>query len=163
MHLCAEKRLQEQKEMKELVEQVMEGHKNVKQVKAKIQEYKQQIGIYIARKKWELMLNIPKLLHFSFSGPITIFTDEKVKLRERSRLYIPMNVSMWVQESAGNRQIRNSKLMVMGITLHLNRRNTSLIFATSQFPSQLKVAHIDDSTFLSNADFSACVSPYLYS
>lgn len=47
MHLYAEKRLQEQKEMKELVEQVMEGHKNVKQVKTKIQEYKQQIGIYI--------------------------------------------------------------------------------------------------------------------
>lgn len=50
MHLYAEKRLQEQKEVKELVEQVMEGHKNVKQVKAKIQEYKQQIGMYIARK-----------------------------------------------------------------------------------------------------------------
>ncbi|NXU62015.1 CFA99 protein, partial [Horornis vulcanius] len=50
MDLYAEKHLQEQKEMKELVEQVMEGHKNVKQVKAKIQEYKQQIGIYIARK-----------------------------------------------------------------------------------------------------------------
>lgn len=47
MHLYAEKRLQEQKEMKELVEQVMEGHKNVKQVKAKIQKYKQQIGIFI--------------------------------------------------------------------------------------------------------------------
>ncbi|KAF4796510.1 cilia and flagella associated protein 99 [Turdus rufiventris] len=50
MHLYAEKRLQEQKEVKELVEQVLEGHKNVKQVKAKIQEYKQQIGIYIDRK-----------------------------------------------------------------------------------------------------------------
>ncbi|RMC14410.1 hypothetical protein DUI87_09506 [Hirundo rustica rustica] len=50
MHLYAEKRLQEQKEMKELVEQVMEGHKNVKQVKAKVQAYKQQIGTYIARK-----------------------------------------------------------------------------------------------------------------
>lgn len=50
MHLYAEKRLQEQKEVKELVEQVLEGHKNVKQVKAKIQEYKQQIGICIDRK-----------------------------------------------------------------------------------------------------------------
>lgn len=48
MNLYAEKRLQEQKEMKEVVEQVMEGHKNVKQVKAKIQEYKQQIGNYIS-------------------------------------------------------------------------------------------------------------------
>ncbi|KAJ7419024.1 cilia- and flagella-associated protein 99 [Willisornis vidua] len=43
MHQHAEKRLQEQKEMKELAEQVMEGHKNVKQVKTKLQEYKQQI------------------------------------------------------------------------------------------------------------------------
>lgn len=66
MHLCAEKRLQEQKEMKELVEQVMEGHKNVKQVKAKIQEYKQQIGIYIARKKMRADAKYPQTTSFFF-------------------------------------------------------------------------------------------------
>ncbi|XP_063013575.1 cilia- and flagella-associated protein 99 [Melospiza melodia melodia] len=55
MHLCAEKRLQEQKEMKELVEQVMEGHKNVKQVKEKIQEYKQQIVQQVCEESGELL------------------------------------------------------------------------------------------------------------
>ncbi|NXQ41702.1 CFA99 protein, partial [Catharus fuscescens] len=54
MHLYAEKRLQEQKEVKELVEQVMEGHKNVKQVKAKIQEYKQQIVQQVCEESGEL-------------------------------------------------------------------------------------------------------------
>ncbi|NXH94517.1 CFA99 protein, partial [Pachycephala philippinensis] len=55
MHLYAEKRLQEQKEMKELVEQVTEGHKNVKQVKAKIQEYKQQIVQQVCEESEELL------------------------------------------------------------------------------------------------------------
>ncbi|NWT96864.1 CFA99 protein, partial [Urocynchramus pylzowi] len=55
MNLYAEKRLQEQKEMKELVEQVMEGHKNVKQVKAKIQEYKQQIVQQVCEESEELL------------------------------------------------------------------------------------------------------------
>ncbi|XP_068044605.1 cilia- and flagella-associated protein 99 isoform X1 [Anomalospiza imberbis] len=55
MHLYAEKCLQEQKEMKELVEQVMEGHKNVKQVKAKIQEYKQQIVQQVCEESGELL------------------------------------------------------------------------------------------------------------
>ncbi|NXQ32242.1 CFA99 protein, partial [Alaudala cheleensis] len=55
MNLYAEKCLQEQKEMKELVEQVMEGHKNVKQVKAKIQEYKQQIVQQVCEESEELL------------------------------------------------------------------------------------------------------------
>ncbi|NWX28270.1 CFA99 protein, partial [Notiomystis cincta] len=55
MHLYAEKRLQEQKEMKELVEQVVEGHKNVKQVKAKIQEYKHQIVQQVCEESEELL------------------------------------------------------------------------------------------------------------
>ncbi|NXM80650.1 CFA99 protein, partial [Oenanthe oenanthe] len=55
MHLYAEKRLQEQKEMKELVEQVMEGHKNVKQAKEKIQEYKQQIVQQVCEESEELL------------------------------------------------------------------------------------------------------------
>ncbi|NXR41927.1 CFA99 protein, partial [Zosterops hypoxanthus] len=55
MHLYAEKRLQEQKEIKELVEQVMEGHKNVKQAKAKIQEYKQQIVQQVCEESGELL------------------------------------------------------------------------------------------------------------
>ncbi|NXD20689.1 CFA99 protein, partial [Spelaeornis formosus] len=55
MNLCAEKHLQEQKEMKELVEQVMEGHKNVKQAKAKIQEHKQQIVQQVCEESGELL------------------------------------------------------------------------------------------------------------
>lgn len=86
MHQYAEKRLQEQKEMRELVEQVVEGHKNAKQAKVKLQKYKQQIGIYILPQKWEIMTNVPKLLYLYFPGPITIFTERKGKLRERSRL-----------------------------------------------------------------------------
>ncbi|XP_074848463.1 cilia- and flagella-associated protein 99 isoform X3 [Carettochelys insculpta] len=44
MRQYAEKRLQEEKEMRELVEQVVEGHKNVKQARMKLQKYKRQIG-----------------------------------------------------------------------------------------------------------------------
>ncbi|NWV86211.1 CFA99 protein, partial [Dasyornis broadbenti] len=55
MHLYAEKHQQEQKEMKELVAQVMEGHKNVKQVKAKIQEYKKQIVQQVCEESGELL------------------------------------------------------------------------------------------------------------
>ncbi|NWV12160.1 CFA99 protein, partial [Ptilonorhynchus violaceus] len=55
MHQYAEKRLQEQKEMKELVEQVVEGHKNVKQVKTKLQEYKQQIVQQVCEESGELL------------------------------------------------------------------------------------------------------------
>uniref|UniRef100_A0A8C5X194 Cilia and flagella associated protein 99 n=1 Tax=Malurus cyaneus samueli TaxID=2593467 RepID=A0A8C5X194_9PASS len=55
MNLYAEKRLQEQKEIKELVEQVVQGHKNVKQVKAKIQEYKQQIVQQVCEESEELL------------------------------------------------------------------------------------------------------------
>jgi len=51
MQQYAEKRLQEQQEMRELVEQVVEGHKNAKQAKIKLQKYKQQIGIYILPEK----------------------------------------------------------------------------------------------------------------
>lgn len=107
MHQYAEKRLQEQKEMRELVEQVVEGHKNAKQAKLKLQKYKQQIGIYILpeknkernkrkrkieRKKKKMMPNIPRL--FYFREVITMFTERKGKLRQILRIYIPRNVSM---------------------------------------------------------------------
>ncbi|KFP77733.1 hypothetical protein N310_05120, partial [Acanthisitta chloris] len=55
MHQCAEKRLQEQKEMRELVEQVMEGHKNVKQVKTELQEHKRQIVQKVCEEREELV------------------------------------------------------------------------------------------------------------
>ncbi|NWW42422.1 CFA99 protein, partial [Pedionomus torquatus] len=55
MHQYAEKRLQEQKEVRELVEQVMEGHKNAKQAKIKLQKYKQQIVQEVCEENRELL------------------------------------------------------------------------------------------------------------
>lgn len=62
MHEYAERCLHEQKEMRELVEKVVEGHKNAKQAKLKLQKYKQQIGIYILPEKLDMMPNVPRLL-----------------------------------------------------------------------------------------------------
>ncbi|XP_050752615.1 cilia- and flagella-associated protein 99 [Gymnogyps californianus] len=55
MHQYAEKRLQEQKEMRELVEQVVEGHKNAKQAKIKLQKHKQQIVQEVCEENRELL------------------------------------------------------------------------------------------------------------
>ncbi|XP_054247650.1 cilia- and flagella-associated protein 99 [Indicator indicator] len=55
MHQYAEKRLQEQKEMRELVQQVVEGHKNAKQAKIKLQKYKQQIVQEVCEENRELL------------------------------------------------------------------------------------------------------------
>lgn len=44
MRRYAEKRLQEEKEMRDLVQQVAEGHKNSKAAKEKLQKFKQRIG-----------------------------------------------------------------------------------------------------------------------
>ncbi|NXL85640.1 CFA99 protein, partial [Alectura lathami] len=55
MHQYAERRLQEQKEMRELVEQVVEGHKNAKQAKLKLQKYKQQIVQEVCEENQELL------------------------------------------------------------------------------------------------------------
>ncbi|NXX87811.1 CFA99 protein, partial [Centropus bengalensis] len=55
MHQYAEKRLQEQKGMRELVEQVVEGHKNAKQAKIKLQKYKQQIVQEFSEENQELL------------------------------------------------------------------------------------------------------------
>lgn len=44
MRRYAEKRLQEEKEMRDLVQQVAEGHKNSKTAKEKLQKLKQSIG-----------------------------------------------------------------------------------------------------------------------
>ncbi|XP_014463195.2 cilia- and flagella-associated protein 99 isoform X3 [Alligator mississippiensis] len=51
----AERRLQEQKEMRELVEQVVEGHKNAKQAKMKLQKYKRQIVQEVSEESRELL------------------------------------------------------------------------------------------------------------
>ncbi|OXB52896.1 hypothetical protein ASZ78_008865 [Callipepla squamata] len=55
MHEYAERCLQEQKEMRELVEKVVEGHKNAKQAKLKLQKYKQQIVQEVCEENRELL------------------------------------------------------------------------------------------------------------
>uniref|UniRef100_A0A8V0YV52 Cilia and flagella associated protein 99 n=1 Tax=Gallus gallus TaxID=9031 RepID=A0A8V0YV52_CHICK len=55
MHEYAERCLHEQKEMRELVEKVVEGHKNAKQAKLKLQKYKQQIVQEVCEENRELL------------------------------------------------------------------------------------------------------------
>ncbi|KAM3940757.1 cilia- and flagella-associated protein 99 [Leptodactylus fuscus] len=55
MRQYAEKRLQEEKEMRDLVEQVSEGHKNTKQARLRLQKYKQQIVQEVAEESRELL------------------------------------------------------------------------------------------------------------
>ncbi|NWU95344.1 CFA99 protein, partial [Upupa epops] len=55
MHQYAEKRLQEKKGLRELVEQIVEGHKNAKEAKIKLQKYKQQIVQEVCEENRELL------------------------------------------------------------------------------------------------------------
>ncbi|XP_073430560.1 cilia- and flagella-associated protein 99 isoform X2 [Dendrobates tinctorius] len=55
MREYAKKRLQEEKEMRDLVEQVSEGHKTTKQARLKLQKYKQQIVQEVAEESRELL------------------------------------------------------------------------------------------------------------
>uniref|UniRef100_A0A8C5LSH8 Cilia and flagella associated protein 99 n=1 Tax=Leptobrachium leishanense TaxID=445787 RepID=A0A8C5LSH8_9ANUR len=55
MRQYAEKRLQEEKDMRDLVEQVAEGHKNTKQARIKLQKYKQQIVQEVTEESQELL------------------------------------------------------------------------------------------------------------
>uniref|UniRef100_A0A8D0HE72 Cilia and flagella associated protein 99 n=1 Tax=Sphenodon punctatus TaxID=8508 RepID=A0A8D0HE72_SPHPU len=55
MRQYAEKRLQEEKEMRDLVEQVVEGRKNVKQARARLQKYKHQIVQEVSEESRELL------------------------------------------------------------------------------------------------------------
>ncbi|KAM9329154.1 cilia- and flagella-associated protein 99 [Gastrophryne carolinensis] len=55
MRQYAEKRLQEEKDMRDLVEQVSEGHKNTKQARLKLQKYKQKIVQEVTEESRELL------------------------------------------------------------------------------------------------------------
>ncbi|XP_053314182.1 cilia- and flagella-associated protein 99 [Spea bombifrons] len=55
MRQYAEKRLQEEKDMRDLVEQVAEGHKHAKQARVKLQKYKQQIVQEVTEESRELL------------------------------------------------------------------------------------------------------------
>ncbi|KAM9027616.1 cilia- and flagella-associated protein 99 isoform 2-T3 [Ara ararauna] len=72
MHQYEEKRLQEQQEVRELVEQVIEGHKNAKEAKIKLQKYKQEIVQKVCEEKEELRRQA--------------LEEDEEKLRKRSEL-----------------------------------------------------------------------------
>ncbi|XP_030347216.1 cilia- and flagella-associated protein 99 [Strigops habroptila] len=72
MHQYEEKRLQEQQEVRELVEQVIEGHKNAKEAKIKLQKYKQEIVQKVCEEKEELHRQA--------------LEEDEEKLRKRSEL-----------------------------------------------------------------------------
>ncbi|MEE6462666.1 hypothetical protein FKM82_001669 [Ascaphus truei] len=55
MRQYAEKRLQEEHDMRDLVEQVAQGHKNTKQARLKLQKYKQQIVQEVTVESRELL------------------------------------------------------------------------------------------------------------
>ncbi|XP_031703606.1 cilia- and flagella-associated protein 99 [Anarrhichthys ocellatus] len=55
MRRYAEKRLQEEKEMRDLVQQVSEGHKNSKTAKEKLQKFKRSIVKEVAEQRRELL------------------------------------------------------------------------------------------------------------
>ncbi|PIO30077.1 hypothetical protein AB205_0069740, partial [Aquarana catesbeiana] len=55
MRQYAEKRLQEEREMRDLVEQVCEGRKNTKQARLKLQKYKQRIVQEVTEESRELL------------------------------------------------------------------------------------------------------------
>ncbi|XP_030046974.1 cilia- and flagella-associated protein 99 isoform X2 [Microcaecilia unicolor] len=55
MRQYAEKRLQEDKEMRDLVEQVAEGHRNAKQARIMLQKYKQKIAQEVTEENRELL------------------------------------------------------------------------------------------------------------
>ncbi|XP_061215820.1 cilia- and flagella-associated protein 99 isoform X1 [Neopsephotus bourkii] len=72
MHQYEEKRLQEQQEVRDLVEQVTEGHKNAKEAKRKLQKYKQKIVQKVCEEKEELRRQA--------------LEEDEEKLRKRSEL-----------------------------------------------------------------------------
>ncbi|KAJ7324494.1 hypothetical protein JRQ81_017514 [Phrynocephalus forsythii] len=54
-HQCMERHLQEMKEKEKMVQQVVEGHKNVKQARTKLQKYKRQIVQEVADESQEIL------------------------------------------------------------------------------------------------------------
>ncbi|CAM9479431.1 unnamed protein product [Lampetra planeri] len=55
MQQYADRRLQEEKEMKKLIKQIMEGHENSKAAKLKLQEYKQKIVQEVMEESQEML------------------------------------------------------------------------------------------------------------
>lgn len=71
MRRYAEKRLQEEKGLRDLVQQVAEGHKNSKAAREKLQKFKQSIG----RPTASVLSNLT--VSFSFSSISRNFHSER--------------------------------------------------------------------------------------
>ena len=84
MQRYAQKRLQEEKEMRDLVQKVSEGHNNSKAAKVKLQEFKQRIGT----SHHHMQDMIPLDLHFHSTLIICILLNichSQRSLRTNSR------------------------------------------------------------------------------
>lgn len=82
MRRYAEKRLQEEKEVRDLVQQVAEGHKNSKTAKERLQKLKQSIGMFFLCHVW--YSDFFFLLSFSLTSTSSIFVTVK-EVSEQSR------------------------------------------------------------------------------
>ncbi|XP_039993513.1 cilia- and flagella-associated protein 99 [Xiphias gladius] len=75
MRRYAEKRLQEEKEMRDLVQQVAEGHKNSKTAKEKLQKLKQSIVKEVSEQSQELLRQALEEAHAELSRKFEIILE----------------------------------------------------------------------------------------
>lgn len=148
MHQYEEKRLQEQQEVRDLVEQVIEGHKNAKEAKIKLQKYKQEIGTCILPEKWEMMTNVPKLLHLSFSGPFLfegkmqdIHSHECMIMNSRNKLV------MGRSEILSYCFFKRTNVLQLFFLPSENSVCEWLLFVKSTYEAQILVIHISKRGF----------------
>ncbi|XP_073343920.1 cilia- and flagella-associated protein 99 [Pagrus major] len=78
MRRYAEKRLQEEKEMRDLVQQVAEGHKNSKTAKEKLQKFKQSIVKEVSEQSRELLRQALEEAHAELSRKFEIIAEIRV-------------------------------------------------------------------------------------
>lgn len=82
MRKYAEKRLQEEKEMRDLVQQVAEGHKNSKTAKEKLQKLKHSIGMWLG-SMCDTMVHALRFIHIHLH---VYFTVKEVSEQSRELL-----------------------------------------------------------------------------
>ncbi|XP_030254118.1 cilia- and flagella-associated protein 99 [Sparus aurata] len=78
MRRYAEKRLQEEKEMRDLVQQVAEGHKNSKTAKEKLQKFKQSIAKEVSEQSRGLLCQALEEAHAELSRKFEIIAEIRV-------------------------------------------------------------------------------------
>lgn len=80
MRKYAEKRLKEEKGMRELVQQVADGHKNSKAAKDKLQEIKQRIGTKIVDDTYGIIFSQVMKLHCFFLWAVKEVSEQSREL-----------------------------------------------------------------------------------